>query len=100
MIAHLADLAGIIRRSSWPSCRPRSRCFSGGDGVAIAVLLGSGLVRLGPARELFQGVSEPVVITVISGLIFGSGMQSSGAVDALARVAATSGLASGRAARH
>lgn len=72
----------------------------GGDGVAIAVLLGSGLVRLGPARELFQGVSEPVVITVISGLIFGSGMQSSGAVDALARVAAPSGLASGRAARH
>jgi di/tricarboxylate transporter len=57
------------------------------DVVALAALLGSVLVGLVPAREAFAGFSQPAVITVVSVLILGSGLQASGAVDVLTRVA-------------
>ncbi len=57
------------------------------DVVALAALLTSVLVGLVPAREAFTGFSQPAVITVVSVLILGSGLQASGAVDVLARVA-------------
>ena len=57
------------------------------DVVAIAALLACVLLGLVPARQAFQGFSEPAVITVISVLILGSGLQSSGAVEVLTRVA-------------
>ncbi|MDE2464117.1 MAG: SLC13 family permease [Alphaproteobacteria bacterium] len=57
------------------------------DMVAVGALLACVLMGLVPAREAFRGFSQPAVITVITVLILGSGLQSSGAVDVLARLA-------------
>ncbi len=55
------------------------------DMVAIGALLACVVAGLVPAAEAFNGFSHPAVITVAAVLILSSGLQASGAVDALAR---------------
>ena len=57
------------------------------DVIALGALLASVLAGLVPAPDAFLGFGHAAVITVVSVLILGSGLQSSGVVDALARVA-------------
>ena len=57
------------------------------DMVAMGALLICVLSGLVPAGEAFLGFGHPAVITVASVLILSRGLQSSGAVDALTRVA-------------
>lgn len=61
------------------------------DMVAVAALMASVLMGLVPAAQAFSGFSHPAVITVACVLILSSGLQSSGAVDALARFALPKG---------
>jgi di/tricarboxylate transporter len=55
------------------------------DMVAIAALLAVVVAGLVPASAAFDGFSHPAVITVACVLILSQGLQSSGAVDLLAR---------------
>jgi di/tricarboxylate transporter len=55
------------------------------DMVALAALLAAVIAGLVPAREAFDGFGHPAVITVACVLILSQGLQSSGAVDLLAR---------------
>ncbi len=55
------------------------------DVVAIAALLAAVVTGLVPADEAFAGFGHPAVITVAGVLVLSSGLQASGAVDALAR---------------
>ncbi|HLS98629.1 MAG: SLC13 family permease [Porticoccaceae bacterium] len=55
------------------------------DMVAGAALLACVFAGLIPGAEAFQGFGHPAVITVACVLVLSSGLQSSGAVDALAQ---------------
>ncbi len=55
------------------------------DMVAIAALLAVVLVGLMPAESAFDGFGNPAVVTVACVLMISHGLQSSGAVDLLAR---------------
>jgi di/tricarboxylate transporter len=56
------------------------------DMVAAGSLLACVLAGLVPSREAFAGFGHPAVITVACVLVLSRGLQTSGAVDALARV--------------
>ncbi len=55
------------------------------DVVALAALLATVFVGFVPAEEAFAGFSHPAVITVAAVLVLSSGLQTTGAVDAVAR---------------
>ncbi len=55
------------------------------DMVAVGALLASVLAGLIPAREAFAGFGHPAVVTVACVLVLSRGLQTSGAVDVLAR---------------
>lgn len=55
------------------------------DMVAAGALLACILTGLVPAEEAFNGLSHPAVITVACVLVLSRGLQTSGAVDVLAR---------------
>ncbi|WP_107851342.1 SLC13 family permease [Oceanimonas marisflavi] len=55
------------------------------DMVAAGALLACILTGLVPAEVAFEGLSHPAVITVACVLVLSKGLQSSGAVDVLAR---------------
>ncbi len=55
------------------------------DMVALAALLAAVIAGLVPASDAFDGFGHPAVITVACVLILSQGLQSSGAVDLLAR---------------
>jgi di/tricarboxylate transporter len=55
------------------------------DVVALAALLACVLTGLVPANDAFLGFGHPAVITVACVLVLSSGLQTSGAVDVLAR---------------
>ncbi|MBX3178068.1 MAG: SLC13 family permease [Candidatus Hydrogenedentes bacterium] len=55
------------------------------DLVAIAALLAVVMWGLVPPEEAFAGFGHPAVVTVACVLVLGQGLQSSGAVDVLAR---------------
>lgn len=57
------------------------------DVVAVIALLACVLMGLVPSQDAFSGFSHPAVITVAAILILSRALQSSGAVDALTRVA-------------
>ena len=54
------------------------------DVIALAALLGGVLLGLVPSAEAFAGFGHPAVITVACVLVLSFGLQSTGAVDALA----------------
>ena len=55
------------------------------DVVALASLLATVFAGLVPADEAFAGFSHPAVVTVASVLVLSQGLQTTGAVDALAK---------------
>ncbi|MCT7655393.1 anion permease [Oceanimonas sp. NS1] len=55
------------------------------DMVAAGALLACILAGLVPAEQAFEGLAHPAVITVACVLVLSKGLQSSGAVDVLAR---------------
>jgi di/tricarboxylate transporter len=55
------------------------------DMVAVGALLACVLAGLVPAEAAFAGFGHPAVVSVAAVLILSGGLQSSGAVDALAR---------------
>jgi di/tricarboxylate transporter len=55
------------------------------DMVAVGALLASVLGGVVPAAEAFSGFGHPAVISVAGVLVLSRGLQTSGAVDALAR---------------
>lgn len=55
------------------------------DMVAVAALLACVMVGLLPAASAFEGFGHPAVITVACVLVLSRGLQTSGAVDLLAR---------------
>ncbi len=55
------------------------------DVVALAALLASVIAGLVPAAEAFAGFGQPAVVTVACVLVLSQGLQSTGAVDWLAR---------------
>ncbi|MCG5513267.1 SLC13 family permease [Ectothiorhodospira shaposhnikovii] len=55
------------------------------DMVAAGALLACVVVGLVPAREAFAGFGHPAVVTVACVLVLSRGLQTSGAVDVLAR---------------
>ncbi|KPP89526.1 MAG: di/tricarboxylate transporter [Rhodobacteraceae bacterium HLUCCA08] len=57
------------------------------DVVALAALLGCVVAGLVPAEGAFAGFGHPAVISVACVLVLSRGLQNTGAVDALARVA-------------
>ena len=57
------------------------------DMVAMGALLAAVAAGLVPGAEAFAGFGHAAVVTVACVLVLSSGLQSSGAVDALARVA-------------
>lgn len=57
------------------------------DVVAVTALLACVLTGLIPSEDAFSGFSHPAVITVAAILILSRALQSSGAVDALTRIA-------------
>lgn len=57
------------------------------DLVALAALLAAVACGLVPAADAFHGFGHPAVITVACVLVLSSALQSTGAVDALARIA-------------
>jgi di/tricarboxylate transporter len=73
----LAILGGAVALFVWGRFRH--------DMVAIGALLACVLAGLVPAADAFRGFAHPAVITVAAVLILSSGLQASGAVDALAR---------------
>jgi len=54
------------------------------DVIALSALLGGVLLGLVPGSEAFAGFGHPAVITVACVLVLSFGLQSTGAVDALA----------------
>ena len=75
----LAILAGTVAMFVWGRWRH--------DMVALASLLACVLAGLVPNAAAFAGFGHPAVITVACVLILSGGLQQSGAVDALTRVA-------------
>ena len=69
------------------------------DMVALAALLACVFAGLVPSDAAFSGFGHPAVITVAGVLVLSSGLQSTGAVDALTRrvLVATSGPVRGMA---
>jgi di/tricarboxylate transporter len=57
------------------------------DMVAVGALLACVAAGLVPAADAFAGFGHPAVVSVAAVLILSSGLQSSGAVEALARAA-------------
>lgn len=57
------------------------------DMVAMGALLASVIAGLVPGSDAFAGFGHPAVITVACVLVLSSGLQSSGAVDRLTRLA-------------
>ncbi|UAW98806.1 SLC13 family permease [Halopseudomonas nanhaiensis] len=55
------------------------------DIVALAALLACVLAGLTPSDQAFDGFSNPAVITVAAVLVLSKGLQSSGAVEAMAQ---------------
>src|SRR6056297_2961612 len=55
------------------------------DIVALAALIATVLAGLVPSAEAFDGFGHPAVITVAAVLVLSKSLQTSGAVDALAR---------------
>src|SRR3546814_13902908 len=51
------------------------------DVTALAVLVAIGLIGLVPARQLFGGFSSNAVISVISTMILGSGLDRTGVLN-------------------
>jgi di/tricarboxylate transporter len=56
------------------------------DMIAVSALLACVLLGLVPASEAFAGFGHPAVVTVACVLVLSRALQSSGAVDVLARV--------------
>jgi len=75
----LAILAGTVAMFVWGRWRH--------DMVALASLLACVLTGLVPSVTAFAGFGHPAVITVACVLILSSGLQQSGAVDVLTRIA-------------
>ncbi len=75
----LAILAATVAGFLWGRWRH--------DMVAVGALLACVVAGLVPAGEAFAGFGHPAVITVAAVLVLSRGLQASGAVDALARVA-------------
>ena len=73
----LAILAGTVALFAWGRWRH--------DVVALAALIASVLAGLVPSDAAFAGFGHPAVITVAGVLVLSRGLQSSGAVDVLAR---------------
>jgi len=73
----LSILAGTVAMFLWGRWRH--------DMVAIAALLACTVAGLIPAMDAFSGLGHPAVVTVACVLILSSGLQQSGAVDALTR---------------
>ncbi|MFN6956352.1 MAG: SLC13 family permease [Acetobacteraceae bacterium] len=61
------------------------------DMVAVAALLAAVAAGLVPAAEAFAGFGHPAVVTVACVLVLSRGLQTSGAVDVLARHALPDG---------
>jgi di/tricarboxylate transporter len=76
-ITVLAILVGSMALFVWGRWRH--------DMVALAALLAVVVFGLVPAADAFDGFGHPAVITVACVLILSHGLQSSGAVDVLAR---------------
>jgi di/tricarboxylate transporter len=74
----LAILAATVAMFLWGRWRH--------DMVAFAALLACLLTGLVPFADAFSGFGHPAVITVACVLVLSQGLQTSGAVDALARV--------------
>src|SRR5690606_10068671 len=74
ILAILATTVGLFLWGRWRH-----------DMVAGAALLACVFAGLIPGAEAFQGFGHPAVITVACVLVLSSGLQSSGAVDALAQ---------------
>lgn len=55
------------------------------DGIAMAALLACVLLGLVPSAQAFAGFGHPAVITVACVLVLSFGLQSTGAVDVLAK---------------
>ena len=72
-----AILAGTIGLFLWGRLRH--------DLVALIALVAVVLAGLVPGREAFAGFSQPAVITVACVLILSRALQTTGAVDVLAR---------------
>ncbi|MDZ4365513.1 MAG: SLC13 family permease [Afipia sp.] len=75
----LAILAGTVAMFVWGRWRH--------DMVALASLLACVVTGLVPSVSAFAGFGHPAVITVACVLILSSGLQQSGAVDVLTRIA-------------
>jgi len=75
----LAILAGTVAMFVWGRWRH--------DMVALASLLTCVVTGLVPSVSAFAGFGHPAVITVACVLILSSGLQQSGAVDVLTRIA-------------
>ncbi len=76
-LAVLAVLAGTMAMFLWGRWRH--------DMVAVGALLACVLAGLIPPVDAFAGFGHPAVITVACVLVLSRGLQTSGAVDALAR---------------
>jgi di/tricarboxylate transporter len=74
LLAILAAMLGLFLWGRWRH-----------DVVALAALMACVLVGLVPAAGAFAGFGHPAVITVACVLVLSRGLQSSGAVDLLAR---------------
>ena len=79
----LALLAGMMALFLWGRWRH--------DVVALAALMACVLAGLVPAGEAFAGFGHPAVITVACVLVLSRGLQTSGAVDVLARAVLPAG---------
>jgi len=79
ILAILAVLAVTVGMFLWGRWRH--------DMVAIGALLACVVTGLLPAREAFLGFGHPAVVSVACVLVLSRGLQLSGAVDVLARVA-------------
>ncbi len=73
----LAILVGTVALFAWGRWRH--------DVVALAALIASVLAGLVPSDAAFAGFGHPAVITVAGVLVLSRGLQTSGAVDVLAR---------------
>ena len=76
-ITLLAILAATVVLFAWGKWRH--------DMVAVAALLAAVIAGLVPADQAFAGFGHPAVITVAGVLVLSRGLQTSGAVDVLAR---------------
>ncbi|MDD3290808.1 MAG: SLC13 family permease, partial [Eubacteriales bacterium] len=55
------------------------------DVVALATLLLAGLSGLVPVEEVFDGFSNPAVITVAAVLVVSKGLENAGVVEVIAK---------------